>query len=125
MKKHLLLFFALMAIATGANAAEELNVAGQNVDLTTSGNITGSDITINEGGKLYYDASTKTLTMKDVRIVRGYDNLRCITSSVDGLTIYIEGTVDFNSVVAAAIRLNNGVANTIMAANARRLKIED
>ncbi|MBR6187588.1 MAG: hypothetical protein IKQ59_01335 [Prevotella sp.] len=125
MKKHLLLFFALMAIATGANAAEELNVAGQNVDLTTSGNITGSDITINEGGKLYYDASTKTLTMKDVRIVRGYDNQRCITSSVDGLTIVIEGTVDFNSVVAAAIRLNNGVANTIMAANARRLKIED
>lgn len=124
MKKHLLLFFALMAIATGANAAEELNVAGQNVDLTTSGNITGSDITINEGGKLYYDASTKTLTMKDVRIVRGYDNQRCITSSVDGLTIYIEGTVDFNSVVAAAIRLNNGVANTIMAANARRLNIE-
>lgn len=102
-----------MAIATGANAAEELNVAGQNVDLTTSGNITGSDITINEGGKLYYDASTKTLTMKDVRIVRGYDNQRCITSYVDGLTIVIEGTVDFNSVVAAAIRLNNGVANTI------------
>ena len=125
MKKHLLLFFALLAIATGANAAEELNVAGQNVDLTTSGNITGSDITINEGGKLYYDASTKTLTMKDVRIVRGYDYQRCITSSVDGLTIVIEGTVDFNSVVAAAIRLNNGVANTIMAANARRLNIEE
>ncbi len=109
--KHLLLMFALMAMATGANAAEELYVGGKKVDLTKSGTITAS--TISGGGSVSFDASTKTLTIKNVSILCDDNNQRCINSSVEGLKVVIEGDVYFRTFDAASVRLSGGVSNLI------------
>ena len=110
MKKHLLLFFALMAMATGANAAEELYVGGKKVDLTTSGYIYASTI---KNGSVSFDATTKTLTINDATITCTENNQRCINSSVAGLTVVIKGNVWLTSFDAASVRLSGGVSNTI------------
>ncbi len=93
MKKSLFTLFALLAMATGVNAAEELYVGGKKVDLTKSGNITASTIHLSEGGSVTFNATTKTLTIKDANITCTDNNQRCIHSSVEGLKVVIEGNV--------------------------------
>ena len=102
--KKLFLLFTLMAVSMGAGAAEELYVGGVKVDLKSSGSITGSNITVASGGTLYYDSSTKRLTMKGVSISRTGNNNRGIRSSVESLHIVLEGTNSISTTSAAGIK---------------------
>ena len=113
MKKHLLLFFALLAMTTGANADEELYVGGKKVDLTKTSYLSGGTIHLDEGGSVLFDAPTKTLTIKDANITCTDNNQRCINSSVEGLKVVIEGSVWLTAFDAASVRLSGGVSNTI------------
>ncbi len=90
MKKTLFALIALMAIATGAKAAESLKIGGKSVDLSVS-----STIDSPEGNPVHYDASTKTLTISS-----GYHSFgsnRAIESSVKGLTIVVEDESSISS----------------------------
>ena len=108
MKQRLFtLCFALIAVTLGA-MAEELYVAGKNVTLSGSGEVTlsGGDIM---GGTVKYNRDTKTLTLSGATIARTGNNNRGIRSSVSGLTIVFSGKNIISTTSAAALRFE---ANT-------------
>lgn len=91
MKKLFTSLIMLVASITLANAA--LYIGGTTVDMGTSKNgITGS----NFSGTVNWNASTKTLTLKDVSISGGINGIYLYnigTDSGSGITINLEGDV--------------------------------
>ena len=103
MKKRLFtLCFALTAMTLGA-MAEELNVAGNKVDLSGTGevSVSGGDI---KSGYVKYDRDKKTLTLRDVTIERSGNNNRGIFSNVSGLTVVFSGDNRITTTSAAGLR---------------------
>ena len=64
-----------------------LYIAGKTVSIMNASGITGEGIT----GDVIYDASTKSLTLRDATITTG-DNFNPIQNQIDGLNIIVEGT---------------------------------
>ena len=110
-QRFLLIVLALMAMTTGVNAAAEtLYVGNVKVDLSTTGTISGSGITMNSSeGRVYYAASVKELYLRDVTIKTG------LSSSVEGLTIFIEDVADSDTdnCTIDYIIINSGTSATI------------
>ena len=102
--KQKLLFTMMLAFlaACFSTQAQSLYVAGQEV--TSTGNVTGSWL---EGGSVYYDASTKTLTL-DNAVIGATGGKAGITSYIYGLTIQVTGTCNVtNNGNAAGILINS------------------
>ena len=116
-KLQLFSLLLLMAIAMPQTASAEyygIKVAGVSVTSDNCDNITGSNIKRCSVGDddywVRYDPSTKTLTLRNIKIEReGSDNRAILNESCDGLTIVFDGNYKLSSEDASPIRLN---ANT-------------
>lgn len=87
----------LMAMSMGANAADELYVCGKNVDLSQSYQVMDG---------VFYDASSKTLSISYLTAKGSGNDKRIITAGVEGLTIEFLGNNKFTTSGAACIRIN-------------------
>ena len=107
MKKLFTLLVLLVGGLTGVQA-DELNVAGINVDLTKSGYVTGSGIS----GKVYYNHTEKRLDLTDATISApaGYPGISADVSpgSMD-FRIYLTGTNTITTVDKVSIRVDKNV----------------
>ena len=107
MKKLFTLLVLLVGGLTGVQA-DELNVAGINVDLTKSGYVTGSGIS----GKVYYNHTEKRLDLTDATISApaGYPGISADVSpgSMD-FRIYLKGTNTITTVDKVSIRVDKNV----------------
>ena len=103
MNKRLLTLLVVLTAMTVSALADELYVGGKQVSLSGTGTITvsGGDI---KSGTVTYNRDSKTLTLKDVSIVRSGDNNRGIRSSVSGLSVVFLGKNTITTTKAAGLR---------------------
>ena len=112
MKQHLLkntyaaivaLFIAMMALPTTAQAQNwyDLWICGTQVNSDNCG-----DLSVIDGveGTVKYDPDSKTLTLEGAKLnVDVEENIYCIWSKIDGLTIKVSGTNELNAKDAAIV----------------------
>ena len=107
MKKLFTLLVLLVGGLTGVQA-DELNVAGINVDLTKSGYVTGSGIS----GKVYYNHTEKRLDLTDAAISApaGYAGILAnVSPGTQDFRIYLKGTNTITTVDKVSIRVDKNV----------------
>lgn len=100
MKKLITLMFALLAIATGAQAMSyNIWIAGIQVTDDNKNNVTGGGISWSSfpDGKVWFDPGHNTLYLENVRI-NGYSR-EAIKSDIYGLTIKVKGR--YNSLTSS------------------------
>lgn len=112
MKKSFFLF-AIIAIAFTAQASTYygFKIGGVAVNSDNYTNVKGSNIKANDSSQPYsvvYNPSTKTVTLKNVKIERTGNDNRCIyNENCDGLTVMFETANSYlSSTTCAPIRLN-------------------
>lgn len=95
MKKLMIMMIALVAMVTGASAANyNLWIAGIQVTDANKSNVTGYGIRYNRytDGHISYNSSTKTLTLENIDVVTNvYTEEECIKNEIPGLTIQVVG----------------------------------
>ncbi|MBQ7421144.1 MAG: hypothetical protein IJ722_03325 [Alloprevotella sp.] len=108
----ILMLCALLLAAPAVRAATYygIKVGGVSVTSDNASNVTGSNITANNSERPYkvsYDASTKTLTLDNVRIYRtGSYNRAILNESCEGLTIVFRSHCYLQAKDASPVRLN-------------------
>lgn len=107
MKKALFLVFVFVCVNVCADDYG-IKVGGVSVTSSNYTNITGDKITAYNSGQSYsvkYNPSTKTLTLKNVRIDRtGSGNRAILNTGCDGLTVIMDGPNYFLAQDAAPLR---------------------
>ena len=110
MKQHLLkntyaaivaLFIAMYALPQQAQAQTEydLLICGTQV---TSANCKDLSVIAGVSGTVKYDPNTKILTLKKATL-NAEENMNCIWSEIDGLTIEVSGTNELNAIESSVI----------------------
>ena len=91
----------------------KLKVGGKTVSSSNASNVTGDNIkpylsSVNNGkASVTYDASTKTLTLYNVKIDRtGKDNRAILNDGVDGLTVILKGRNYLKAADSSPLRFN-------------------
>ena len=107
MKKAL--FFVFVSVFVNVFAEDYgIKVGGVSVTSSNYNNVTGDKITAYNSGQSYsvkYNPSTKTLTLKNVRIDRtGSGNRAILNTGCDGLTVIMDGPNYFLARDAAPLR---------------------
>ena len=119
--KKLYTFFAIFTLtAVSAFGATDYGLTVGGVDVTSDNctNVTGDNIKPNLSGEFYvkYDHSTKTLTLKNIRIERtGSGNRAVLNEDVDGLKIVFIGKNLLKAEDSSPVRLNNNTTIIIIA----------
>ena len=124
MKKILVFVFASVLGFVNVSAEDYgIKVGGVSVTSSNCDNVTGSNIKANKEGENYYvkyNFSTKTLTLKNVKIERtGSDNRAIYNTGCDGLTIVLDGSAYLSAKDASAVRLEKNT--TIKCKNIERI----
>ena len=121
--KRLNILFATILIATAsAFGATDYGLTVGGVDVTSDNctNVTGDNIKPNLSGEFYvkYDPSTKTLTLKNIKIERsGSYNRAILNNDVDGLKIVFIGKNLLKAEDSSPVRLNNNTTITTQDSN--------
>ena len=124
MKKILVFVFASVLGFVNVSAEDYgIKVGGVSVTSSNCNNVTGSNIKAYKEGESYYvkyNFSTKTLTLKNVKIERtGSDNRAIYNTGCDGLTIVLDGSAYLSAKDASAVRLEKNT--TIKCKNIERI----
>lgn len=114
MKKIFIILSLILAITAQASDYYGFKIGGVAVNSDNYTNVRGSNIKANDESQPYsvvYNPSTKTVTLKNVKIVRTGNDNRCIyNENCDGLTVMFETSDSYlSSTTCAPIRLE---ANT-------------
>ena len=118
MKRQNLLLAAILFAAVSAFGATDYGLTVGGVDVTSDNcsNITGDNIKQYKTDVEYYikyDPSTKTLTIKNIKIKRtGSYNRAILNNDVDGLKIVFIGDNDLDTEDSSPVRLNNNTTIT-------------
>jgi len=122
MKRLSILLSTILIVAVSAFGATDYGLTVGGVDVTSDNctNVTGDNIKPNLSGEFYvkYDHSTKTLTLKNIRIERtGSGNRAVLNEDVDGLKIVFIGKNLLKAEDSSPVRLNNNTTITTQDSN--------